>query len=287
MLAIVVLFLSVNQLQAIESLADRLAVDPLVVSGGNPSSCVSLQERQGAIEKILNGIKSNIPITAIECGDGMWYQIASFNMTDPQHQCPTAWQEYNENSVRACGRPVTNSSNGTCANMSYIIDHQYSKVCGRVIGYQKGSPHGVFPMKEIAEIYVDGVSITHGKNPRQHIWTYIAGLTENSTLYRRRNCHCSDMKLGRIPPFFVGNNSYCESANPSNNLNNPGYLYSNDKLWDGQQCEGTCCNGTSTPPWFNVDLPNPTSDDIEVRICGKYGSEIEDFPIEVMDIYIQ
>ena len=21
----------------------------------------------------------------------------------------------------------------------------------------------------------------------------------------------------------------------------------NDKLWDGQQCEGTCCNGTNFP----------------------------------------
>ena len=37
-----------------------------------------------------------------------------------------------------------------------------------------------------------------GNNPHQHIWTNIAGLTENSTLTRRRNCHCSDL-LGRQP----------------------------------------------------------------------------------------
>ena len=32
-------------------------------------------------------------------------------------------------------------------------------------------------------------------------------------------------------------------------------LFSNDPLWDGEQCEGTCCSGTKSPPWFNVQLP--------------------------------
>ena len=46
-------------------------------------------------------------------------------------------------------------------------------------------------------------------------------------------------------------------------------LHSEDPLWDGQQCdnEGTCCTGTNTPPWFHVDLPDSTHDDIEVHIC--------------------
>ena len=285
-LTIAVILLSIKQLETIEYSADRLAVDVIVVSGENPNSCAAMQERQETIQKILNNIKSNIPTTAIECGEGMWYQIASLNMTDPQQQCPTGWREYSESSVRACGRPVYNSSTGSCANVSYIIDRQYTNVCGRVTGYQIGSPHGIFNVeKAIDDIYVDGVSITHGKNPRQHIWTYIAGLTENSTIFRRRNCLCSDMILGRTPPAFVGNNYYCESANPSDNLNNPGFLYRDDKLWDGRQCEGSCCN--NTVPWFSMELPNPSSNDIEIRICGKIEPEMLDFPIEVMDIYIQ
>ena len=287
MLAITALFLSGKQLQAMENLADgvdRLAVDPLVLSGGNSSSCVPLGERQGAIKKIRNDIIRNIPITMKDCGKGMWHQIASLDMTDPQQQCPTGWSEYKNGSVRACGRPISSLLN--CANISYTTGRQYSKVCGRVIGYQIGTPHGIFIAKVIDENYVDGMSITYGKNPRQHIWTNIAGLTENSTLTRRRNCHCSDF-LGRKPPPFVGNNYYCESANPSDILN-PGFLYSSDKLWDGQQCskEGTCCT-TKSPPWFSVELPNPTSDDIEVRICGDDNPDNEDFPIEILDIYIQ
>ena len=103
MLATVILLLSITQLQTTENLADRLAVDAVVVAGGDPSSCAPEQERQEAIEKILNSIRSNIPFTVKGCGDRIWYQITSLDMTVPLQQCPTPWQEYNENSVRACG----------------------------------------------------------------------------------------------------------------------------------------------------------------------------------------
>ena len=67
-----------------------------------------------------------------------------------------------------------------------------------------------------------------------------------------------------------------------------GQFFVIDKLWDGQQCdhEGTCCT-TKSPPWFSVELPNPTNDDIEVRICGDEGTDNEDTPIELLEIYIQ
>ena len=281
LLAIIILLSCNEQLQTMDS----QIINPMVIKGGSTNSCAPLEARQATIEMIRNNVKKRLlSVTVTECGDGMWYSIASTDMTDPQQQCPTGWREYKNGSVRACGRPISSLLN--CANISYTTGHQYSKVCGRVIGYQIGTPHGVFITREIDENYVDGVSITYGKNPRQHIWTNIAGLTENSTLTRRRNCHCSDF-LGRQPPPFVGNNYYCESANPSDILN-PGFLYSSDKLWDGQQCskEGTCCTAKS-PPWFSVELPNPTSDDIEVRICGDYDPDDEDFPIEILDIYIQ
>ena len=66
-------------------------------------------------------------------------------------------------------------------------------------------------------------------------------------------------------------------------------FFPNDKLWDGEQCshEGTCCTGTSTPPWFSVDLNSSTSDDIEVRIIGTESTENEDTPIELLEIYVQ
>ena len=70
------------------------------------------------------------------------------------------------------------------------------------------------------------------------------------------------------------------------------HFFSNDPLWDGQQCsnEGTCCTGTdnTVPPWFSVDLENPISDDIELRICGDEDTKFnEDTPVQLLEIYNQ
>ena len=66
-----------------------------------------------------------------------------------------------------------------------------------------------------------------------------------------------------------------------------GRLYSSDRLWDGQQCEGSCCEGTQSPPWFSVQLPAPTTDTIEVSICCDQETEDEDTPVELIEIYVQ
>jgi hypothetical protein len=67
-------------------------------------------------------------------------------------------------------------------------------------------------------------------------------------------------------------------------------FFSNDPLWDGQQCEndeGTCCTGANTPPWFSVDLPDTTSDDIDVRICHDQDTTDENTPIQLLELYVQ
>ena len=45
-------------------------------------------------------------------------------------------------------------------------------------------------------------------------------------------------------------------------------FYPNDILWDGQNCTSTstCCQ-LNNPPWFTKNLPNATTDDIELRLC--------------------
>ena len=73
-----------------------------------------------------------------ECGNGPWYSVTYLNMKDPSQQCPSAWREYNTRGVRACGRPTTRS--GSCAATLYATNRQYSRVCGRAIGYQIGTP---------------------------------------------------------------------------------------------------------------------------------------------------
>ena len=84
------------------------------------------------------------------------------------------------------------------------------------------------------------------------------------------SCPCSSEQARRPPPQFTGENYYnCESGNPTDSADD-NVFFSNDPLWDGQQCEGTCCTGTNSPragPWFSVQLPALTTDMIEVSIC--------------------
>ena len=71
------------------------------------------------------------------------------------------------------------------------------------------------------------------------------------------------------------------------NTYNFNHFYSSDPLWDGEQCEGECCSNGKSPPWFSVQLPNPTTDAIEVRICGAHGTSYGDVAVQELDIYIQ
>ena len=191
-------------------------------------------------------------------------------MSDPSQQCPSAWREYITSGVGACGIRTPDTGIQTCLATSYPTSRQYSRVCGRAIGYQIGSPDA-FGHQAIAQpldsYYVYGVSITHG-TPRNHIWTYAAGLSEGGHVVQSNNCPCSNPSHSgnAHPPSFVWENCYCESGNPTNTFIYD-HIYSRDELWDGEQREGVCCSNGKSPSWFSVELPNLTTDDIEVRIC--------------------
>ena len=214
------------------------------------------------------------------CGPGPWYRVAYLNMSNPAERCPSAWMEYNTSGVRACGRPT--STSGSCPHVQYSICNQYSRVCGRIIGYQVASPDA---FKSTSDQSVDGVTITHGA---QYIWSYVAGLTEHgNSIYSGSTCPCSNTDgQARDPPLSIGNNYYCESGNSMSDFRR-GHLYLEDKLWDGQQCEGTCCTGTNSPPWFSVQLPAPTNDAIQVHICCNQDTGDEDIPVELIELYVQ
>ena len=153
-------------------------------------------------------------------------------------------------------------------------------MCGRIIGYQFASPDA---FKQGSQQQLDGITVNHDTI---HIWSYVAGLSENSnSTHPRSTCPCSTGQ-GRDPPAYVGDNYYCESGNSLSNFR-PGYLYTNDKLWDGQQCEGTCCTDSNSPLWFSIRLPTPTTDMIEVRICCDQSTDDEDVPVELIELYVQ
>ena len=118
---------------------------------------------------------------------------------------------------------------------------------------------------------MDGVIISHGES-QYHIWSYIAGATDDSSHFQRSNCPCSPI---------AGAEPMQSNALPNNKL------YPSDPLWDGQQCEGTCCSGTKSPPWFSVQLPTLTTDRIAVKICADEPTCNEDTPIQLLEIYVQ
>ena len=65
-------------------------------------------------------------------------------------------------------------------------------------------------------------------------------------------------------------------------------FYSDDPLWDGAGCGpyNSCCS-FNNPPWFYKQLPQPTTDDIEMRVCKSDAFIREDISIEMFDIYIR
>ena len=222
------------------------------------------------------------------CGSGLWMKVAYLNMSDPTQECPRGWRGYSD-PVRCCGRPVVSRSSS--ASVYYSTNgFQYSKVCGRAIGYQQGSPdcfaninnRGEPDTDKVDGIYVDGVSVTYG-NPRSHIWTFAMGLHERSGGADSNNCPC-DGGIG--PPAFVGNNYFCETGDdtPSVEVHR---FFGDDPLWDGQNCNNITCCAFNSPPWFKVQLPSSTMDNIEVRICGDQSTGDEDSPISYLEIYVQ
>ena len=67
-----------------------------------------------------------------------------------------------------------------------------------------------------------------------------------------------------------------------------GFFYGDDPLWDGAGCgSGNECCSFNTPPWFYKQLPEPTTDNIEMRVCRSEYFTDEDIVIEQAEIYIQ
>ena len=253
----------------------------LVATQSNVSQ--TLAQLDARIGDFISTVQTQNPNlqTQLYCGPGQWRRVAYLNMSDPREHCPPAWELYNTSGVRACGR----QGSMNCAGMSYSTGYQYRSVCGRVIGYQKGSPDA-FADHGNRNIDLDGINITHGAQ-RSHIWSYVASLYERS---HKSNCPCNGPSTAKSPPSSIDGNYYCESGNPNSNFVHS-KLYSDDKLWDGQNCdsEGTCCSGinnTVSPPWFSVQLPAPTNDSIEVHICGDQPTGDEDTPIELLELFV-
>ena len=269
--------------------------DVKVLERGDDWQCPSMEERERARNEIHQTANSVIAgFAAITtghvhtCDDTPgWRRVAFINMTDTSYNCPTGLN-LTSYSKRTCGRSHT--TRGGCSSTTFSVGGlPYSRVCGRIRGYQFGATSGFLNRynQSINGYYVDGVSLTHGgAGSRRHIWTFVAGLSEVTTRWPSNGCPC-DAATHSIIPSFVGNDYFCESGFHSE-WNFGFILYPNDTLWDGQNCasNSTCCQ-LNNPPWFTKNLPTNTTDDTEFRICTDSTPEFDDVPIELVELYVQ
>ena len=220
-------------------------------------------------------------------GTGGWRRVVYLDMTDPSTTCPSGWR-LTGYSKRTCGRVSTGRS--ICDSVFFPVSGgEYNKVCGRIKAYQWGSPDGFHPPQQaptMDSVYVDGISVTHG-NPRQHIWTFAGGLSEDTSVCPECACPC-DSNSAVPAPAFVGEDYFCESGLHEPWAYRQFVLFPNDPLWDGQNCpsSSTCCS-LHNPPYFVKQLPSSTADSIEARICLSQQNTDEDIAVEVVELYVQ
>ena len=132
-------------------------------------------------------------------------------------------------------RCVRSSEEPGCSHIIFpLMNISYSYICGTVASSWYGHPDGFIGNSRmnsttINENYVDGISLTYGKEPsRTHIWTFIAD---------HRSCPSNI-------PDYVGNNNTC-------------------------LIHETSCSSSpkSCFPSFFRKLEQPVTKDIEMRLC--------------------
>ena len=261
------------------------------------SSCSDIPQDSPSGEYWIQTNNTNSPVqvycdmtrTCRNNTTGGWTRVANLDMTDPSQQCPDGFRLVTRTTspLRTCGRPGP----AGCVSTTFPVHGiEYSQVCGKVIGYQYEVPLAFAPYYAnrtltIDDSYVDGISLTHGQSPRQHIWTFAAALDETRSDDFVCPCTRPDVPYtGAVPP-FIGQDYFCETGTRDRG----GLIfYPDDPLWDGQGCGGTstCCS-FNNPPWFCKQLQQPTTDDIELSLCADENGSYGDTPIEVVEIYIK
>ena len=210
-------------------------------------------------------------------------RVADINMIRPNENCPEEFRK-----VTASGKTMCGGQSRNCISTTFSSHGlQYSRVCGKITGYQFGRTDGFFRYHtqrgSIDTAFVDGIVLSHG-SPRVHIWTFVAGCDQYTTA--SKGCPCNgDSFSGTVPP-YIGNDYFCDSGHQSDSQV-PETYFTNDPLWDGAGCvSGSCCTFNS-PPWFCKNLSTPTTDDIQLRLCKDEHISNEDVLLEIVELYVQ
>ena len=115
------------------------------------------------------------------------------------------------------------------------------------------------------------------------MWTFAAANDEVATT--NSTVPVSTQPFQESSPALLMRTSYYYETGSRNEAERRYYF--DDPLWDGEGCEGEneCCDRGG--PWFCKQLPQPTQDDIEMRVCTNNRYETEDAVLEQIVLYIQ
>ena len=265
------------------------------------SSCYDIQQSNFTAPSGYYNILSNGSQVEVYCDmegshcdeEGGWTRVAFVNMSVPGSSCPPGLVQY-DNIFNTSLCWINNNYVGCNSAFFSTYGLNYTKVCGRVRGYQYGYPYAFTCNINNynwfnSEIKTYGVTLTYGNNPRKHTWTYAGGYQEQGTYSTNCPCNNGSQYMNYTIP-FVGNDYYCESGTNTFVYNR---FIPNDPLWDGQDCPGreaTCC-ASPKMPWFIKTLNETTNDDIELNVCGSF--RYNDFtasggtPFDLVEFYIK
>ncbi len=247
------------------------------------------EEMNTAVRDLLDDAIANVSLPCPCLNATQWKLVAYFNFS--HQECPSTWST-NTEQVRGC---VAAQTEAGCSSAYYSVgNYSYNRVCGRIVGYQKGSTDAFNFWYDhpnvvgLEDAYVDGASLTHGTPGfREHIWTFAAGYSESHHVPGAL-CDCTNTNVHwpHQVPSFIQNNYFCETGGTTAMVTGESTFY-NDPLWDGEGCgpASTCCQ-KNNPPWFCVSLPQMTSDDLELRLCRDEERDIEDVIISFIELYI-
>ena len=291
--AVVVLYLSALQCigfastfagESLNSPAAEVALVTLLRGSDGANQCPADEDRQATRQtlqqttyNIIQDLDTYVRLST-NCGLGsLWRRVFYLNTSSSDQEtstCPSGWQRITTSSgIRACRRAASSCS----STFTNTLNHAYSKVCGRVIGIGLNTPdafHRRRQQRNIERNYLDGVSITHGAaGSRTHIWSLGTGHPTGRFPNARCPCDSNNRDQAPLPPAEVGENYYC---------------FRSDERWTGENCatSNPCCS-FHNPPYFSVQLPESTTDSIELRICFDQNERDETILVLFADLYVQ
>ena len=201
---------------------------------------------------------------------GRWKRIAYLSNDSAPVECPMGFELINDPNVPAhCRR---NPAGARCSTITYLTHgNSYSKVCGTIQGSYFGDPdgfglHGRSANTPLNGNYVDGISLTHGSMNGHHIWT-LSAIVNFATNPTDICSVCASNK-----PSYVGMDYSCDVVDQCKDNCSP------RQIWGSGHCIG---NNT-----FYKNLTQPTSDDIEMRVCTDQAEDDEDIFLSFVELYV-